>query len=90
MTDHACLACGKIHPDAREVTLHDGTVVSSYSDAWRHESEAIAILNLKTKNDRWLFLSAVKRVRGQAAADELKKLAEKIYKIRVENYRAAG
>lgn len=90
MTDHACLACGQVHADAHEVTLHDGTVVSSYSEVWRHESEAIAILNLKTKNERWLFLSAIKRVRGRAAADELKRLAEKIYKIRLENYRAAG
>ena len=85
-----CLACGKVHPDDREVTLHDGRVVSSYSEAYRHEAEAIAVLDMPTKAARWTFLSAVERHRGKNAADQIRSTVNKIWDLRVAARRAAG
>lgn len=80
MTDHACLACGKVHADASEITLHDGSVVSSYSEAWRHEAEARAILAMP-KDDRWSFLMLIERKRGKPAAEALKSLVWKLWDL---------
>jgi hypothetical protein len=40
----------------RMVTLHDGTEVSNYSEEWRHECEARAILAMPRKSQRQDYL----------------------------------
>lgn len=90
MTDHACLACGEVHPGAREVTLHGGAVVSSFSEAWRHESEAISILALPSKNERYSILHGIEKHRGKPAADALRTLVWKLWDIQVAQQRQAG
>ena len=71
-TDHRCLACGQRHPDAREVTLVDGTTASSYSEAWRLECEARSVMALPTLAKRQARLDLIERKRGRAAADALR------------------
>lgn len=67
-----------VHP----VTLVDGTVVSTWSEAWRHECEARAILAMKPLAarraylygtvDRWNKLSGgIVKKRGPAAVKRL-------------------
>ena len=85
-----CLACGQVHPDEREVTLHDGRVVSSYSEDWRHECEANAVLDLPTKNERSVFLSKIAQHRGKLAADALRETVTKLWNIRLAVRRAVG
>lgn len=85
-----CLACGEVHPDDREMTLHDGRVVSSYSEAYRHEAEARAVLDMPTKAARWTFLSAVERHRGKPAADAIRETVKKLWDLRLAEQRRAG
>lgn len=71
------------YPNEQLVTLHDGTEVSNYSEEWRHECEARAILNMPTKRQRQDFLwgkwdpernrdiGGVQQVRGEAAVTRL-------------------
>jgi hypothetical protein len=54
------------------VRLHDGSVVDSASDAWRHECEARAIVALPTLAMRRACLEAIEHKRGKAAADRLR------------------
>lgn len=77
--DHRCLACGKVHQDAREVTLHDGTVVSSYSEAWRAECEARAVVNMATLQQRRDYLAGVEKKRGPASAQELRRHVARLW-----------
>lgn len=88
--DHRCLGCGKVHPGAREVTLHDGSVVSSYSERYREECEAISILDIPDRNHRNVALGKVRDRRGKDAAERLEKLCVKIWNIRVALQRAVG
>jgi hypothetical protein len=64
------------------VTLLDGTQVSNYSEEWRHETEARAILNMPRKGMRQDYLwgsldergkprGGVLQIRGE---DEVKRL----------------
>lgn len=85
-----CLACGQVHDDAIEVTLHDGRVVSSYSEEWRQECEARAVLAMPNRNDRTAFLGNVKRHRGEAAALALRELVTVLWGSRLANQRQAG
>lgn len=66
----------------RMVTLHDGTEVSNYSEEWRHECEARAILNMTPLAarraylygtiDKWGKLSGgIDKKRGQDALKAL-------------------
>lgn len=84
MTDHTCLGCGQCHPDAREVTLHDGRVVSSYSEDWREEAEAISILNLPNRGKRGNVVSMIRQRRGNVVADRLEKLVRTLWDKRRE------
>lgn len=43
-------------PGERMVTLHDGRVVSNYSEEWRHETEASTILGWPSKRQRQVYL----------------------------------
>lgn len=85
-----CLACGKTHSEAIEVTLHDGRVVSSYSEDWRHETEARAVLALPTKFDRASLLKNIERHRGKETADALKATVTTLWNLQLANQRAAG
>lgn len=88
--DHSCLACREVHTDAREVVLHDGRVVSSYSEAWRAECEATAILSIPDRNMRNVSLGMIRDRRGKDVADRLEKLVRVIWNLRLEQRRAAG
>lgn len=70
--DHRCRGCGNVHPGAREVTLHDGKVVSNYSEEWRLECEARSILAMPGVWRRQNFLALIEKKRGAKVADTLK------------------
>lgn len=87
----ACPACGKVHPDARLITLPDGTVVGSYSEAYRAYTEAKWVLeklpvtvNRRRKKtpqiSRRDYIMAVLDKRGQESADELANNVTKLWK----------
>jgi hypothetical protein len=59
-----CLGCGKVHPGAQLVTLHDGRQVGSYSEDWRLECEAIFVVTMPTLAKRRNYLDMVKEKRG--------------------------
>lgn len=80
--DHRCLGCGKVHAGAREVALVDGTVVSNYSEAWRIECEARAILNTPGLDRRQARLDRIERSRGKVTADQLRKAMLDIWNAR--------
>ena len=52
--------------------LHDGTEVSSYSEAWRMECEARWILKLPSLDERRAWLQSLEKRRGLAHVDQLK------------------
>jgi len=87
----ACPACGKVHPDARLITLPDGTVVGSYSNEYRAYTEAKWVLeklpvtvNRRRKStpqiSRRDYIMAVLDKRGQESADELANNVTKLWK----------
>ena len=87
----ACRACGRVHPDAKLITLPDGTLVGSYSEAYRAYCEANWVLNKLpvTVNRRRKstpqisrrdYIMAVQDRRGQAAANELAANVTKLWK----------
>ena len=43
-------------PNEHMVRLHDGTEVSNYSEEWRHETEARAVLAMPSKRARQDYL----------------------------------
>lgn len=57
----------------RPVTLHDGTVVDSSSEEWRHECEARYILNMPTIHQRRSTLEAIEKKRGEPERLRLQK-----------------
>jgi hypothetical protein len=75
------------------VTLIDGTIVANDSEAWRHETEARAVLAMPTRSHRIRYMEGwtdpntgriVKGVlqhRGQPAADELKAKVLQIWQL---------
>lgn len=58
------------------VTLHDGRVVDSWSEEWRHETEARAILDMPTKGQRQDFLYGELDERGKARGGVLARRGE--------------
>lgn len=64
------------------VRLLDGTEVDSASEAWRHESEARAIADLRTLGERRAWLEAIEKRRGQAAADRLRQTMKALWEHR--------
>lgn len=64
----------------RLVTLHDGRVVGSWSEEWRAECEARAVLRLPTKVRRQGHILRVRERRGDAAANELERRVMAIWK----------
>ena len=55
----------------RMVTLHNGQVVSSWSEEWRIECEAMHVLDLP-KHRRIDYLEAAEKERGKGPVDKLK------------------
>lgn len=53
------------------VTLRDGRQVSSWSEEWRHECEARAILSMPTPDERRKQLDLVEARRGKVARKAL-------------------
>lgn len=60
------------------VTLIDGRVVDSTSEAWRHECEARAVAHMPSTQQRHEYVAIVARARGPAAAAALRDLATQI------------
>lgn len=60
------------------VTLIDGRVVDSTSEAWRHECEARTVARMPTTQQRHEYVDVVRRARGPAAAAALRDLATRI------------
>jgi hypothetical protein len=52
--------------------LHDGTEVSSHSEAWRMECEARWILKLPSLDERRAWLQGLEKRRGKTHVDQLK------------------
>lgn len=87
----ACHACGKVHQGARLITLPDGTIVGSYSEAYRAYTEAKWVLdtlpvtvNRRRKKapqiSRRDYIFGVQDRRGKAAANELALMVTKLWK----------
>jgi hypothetical protein len=81
--DHRCLGCGKVHPDAGEVTLADGRVVSTYSEEWRLECQARAVLNIKPLAKRQSHLDRMERNHGKKATDQLRDVMLQVWNARM-------
>ena len=87
----ACPACGKVHPDAKLITLPDGSIVGSYSNEYRAYTEAKWVLeklpvtvNRRRKStpqiSRRDYILGVQDRRGQQAANELAANVTKLWK----------
>ncbi len=76
---------GSGSPWDRPVQLHDGTMVSSYSDLWRQECEAREILAMASKAERQAYLERVELRRGRAATDRLRAVVMKVWEARRES-----
>ena len=87
----ACPACGKVHPDAKLITLPDGSIVGSYSMEYRAYTEAKWVLdklpvtvNRRRKStpqiSRRDYILGVQERRGKAAANELATNVTKLWK----------
>ncbi len=59
--------------------LHDGTEVSSYSEAWRHECEARWILALPSLDARRAWLASLEKRRGKAHVEQLKQTMRNLW-----------
>lgn len=87
----ACHACGKVHPDAKLITLPGGITVGSYSEAYRAYTEAKWVfeklpvtVNRRRKStpqiSRRDYILAVQDKRGQESANELANNVTKLWK----------
>lgn len=87
----ACRACGRVHPDAKLITLPDGTVVGNYSNEYRAYTEAKWVLdklpvtvNKRRKStpqiSRRDYIMSVIDKRGQESANELAAMVTKLWK----------
>ena len=87
----ACCGCGKVHPDARLITLPNGTTVCNYSEAYRAYCEAKWVLdtlpvtvNRRRKKtpqiSRRDYIMSVGQRRGEAAMHELAANVRELWK----------
>lgn len=84
-------------PNEQTVTLHDGTEVSNYSEEYRHECEARAILAMPSKRARQDFLygrydpnwkkerGGVLQIRGEAAVKRLEETILALWELRKQS-----
>lgn len=63
----------------RCVTLQDGTVVSSSSEAWRAECEALTVCQMATQAARREYLAAVEKHRGRPSRERLEEAARAMW-----------
>ena len=77
-----CHACGKVHPNAQLVTLHDGRIVGNYSIDWQIECEANFVVRMPTLDKRRSYLEAVREKRGIKAWSQLTERIASIWKSR--------
>lgn len=86
-----CRGCGKVHPDAKLITLPGGTVVGNYSEAYRAYCEAKWVLdtlpvtvNRRRKStpqiSRREYIVAVGQKRGDKAMHELADNVRQLWK----------
>lgn len=61
------------------VTLIDGREVDSYSEAWRSECEARAILAMPTVQRRREYLAHIRQKRGDRAGKALEDLVRAVW-----------
>lgn len=66
----------------RLVTLIDGRQVPSDSEAWRHECEARAVMNMPTLEARRGYLAKVGAIRGAQARKLLEATIAEIWATR--------
>lgn len=64
----------------RQVTLHDGRVVGSWSGEYLREGEARSVLRMPTKMHRAGYILRVRNRRGDEAANDLEALVINIYR----------
>lgn len=64
----------------REVSLHDGTVVGSWSPEYLREGEARQVLGMPTKMHRAGYILRVRNRRGDEAANALEALITSVYR----------
>lgn len=78
----------------RMVELPDGTLVSNYSEEYRHHCEALAVIRMVSKGDRRRYIrgeldqngvlqGGVQDKRGKAAADRLENTVRQLWYLRV-------
>lgn len=76
----ACIDCGgiKTHPK----TLHDGRVVCTNCEDWRHECEARAIAALPSTGERRTWLESIERRRGLPERERLQRTIRSLWPVR--------
>jgi hypothetical protein len=65
-----------------DVTLIDGSVVDSYSEAWRHQCEAQHLLDRFQLIPRRAYLAAIKTRRGDEAYNRLTRTIVALWEAR--------
>lgn len=73
----------------RQVKLHNGDVVSSWSEEWRLECEAIHLLEMPLHRRREALAHREKE-RGQQAVQKLQSVMAQIFYLRKQRAEAAG
>lgn len=73
----------------REVKLHDGRIVSSWSEDWRLECEAIYLLEMPLHRRREALAHREKE-RGKQAVQKLQSVMAQIFYLRKQRAEAAG
>jgi hypothetical protein len=74
----------------RQVMLHDGSYVGSWSEEWRAECEARGVLRMPTKMARQGYILRVRQKRGDAAANALEDRVMAIWKAQREQEQWCG
>lgn len=69
-------------PRAKAAVLHDGREVCTYCEAWRHECEARAVLDMPNIEHRRKYLAGVGNRRGRKAQFELETTVRAIWEAR--------
>jgi hypothetical protein len=64
-------------------TLHDGREVDSYSEEWKHETLARAVVAIKHVDQRRDWLAAFEKRHGAEAAEKLRATVRALWQRRV-------
>lgn len=74
----------------KSVTLVSGEVVSNYSDLWRHECEARAVLQMPNRAARRAYLDKVGKIRGRDAMLALEATGRALWELEKEKLSGAA